>query len=81
VASAARPRSDYDPERLLAGHLLRHITFGPTENEIAAGLRVGRASYVAEQLDPSRIDDPRVAPPYLQPFDPRDAGSYESLVT
>jgi uncharacterized protein (DUF1800 family) len=48
---------DYDQQRLLAGHLLRRIGFGPNPAEMKRLLKVGAAAYLDEQLDPARIDD------------------------
>lgn len=47
----------YDPQRLLAGHLLRRIGFGPTPAELQRVLAMGRQAYVDQQLDPQSIDD------------------------
>ena len=53
-AKAARR---YDEQRLLAGHLLRRIGFGPNAQEMAAVLRLGHQAYVEQQLDPKSIND------------------------
>lgn len=47
----------YDRDRLIAGHLLRRIGFGPTEADIERVLRLGVGGYVDEQLAPETIDD------------------------
>ena len=52
-ASAESPREQY----LRAGHLLRHLGFGPNRREIHAVLRLGEAAYIEQQLDPPSIDD------------------------
>jgi hypothetical protein len=49
--SPAPLAAPYDAERLLAGHLLRRISFGPTPAEVARVLRLGRARYVEQQLN------------------------------
>src|SRR5262249_935478 len=51
--------SDYDPQRLLAGHLLRRIGFGPDKREMKTVLKMGINAYIDMQLDPSSIDDTR----------------------
>jgi uncharacterized protein (DUF1800 family) len=48
---------DYDPQRLLAGHLLRRIGFGPNAAEVNRVLQIGTTAYIDEQLNPQRIDD------------------------
>jgi uncharacterized protein (DUF1800 family) len=58
VALAQPPKSrDYDQQRLLAGHLLRRIGFGPNRTEMARVLQIGQTAYIDEQLDPRSIDD------------------------
>ncbi len=47
----------YDPQRLLAGHLLRRIGFGPTPAEVTAAARRGLARTVDAQLAWGGIDD------------------------
>jgi hypothetical protein len=47
----------YDAERLLAGHLLRRISFGPTPAEVTRVLRMGRARYIDWQLNYPGIND------------------------
>lgn len=49
--------ADYSRDRLLAGHLIRRIGFGPTPAEVARVLQIGREAYVDEQLSPGSIDD------------------------
>jgi uncharacterized protein (DUF1800 family) len=49
--------ADYDRQRLLAGHLLRRIGFGPNPAELKRVLQIGTTAYVDEQLDPTKIDD------------------------
>ena len=56
-AAAAKAARDYDPQRLLAGHLLRRIGFGPTPKEVDNVLKVGMTTYIEQQLDPAKIDD------------------------
>jgi uncharacterized protein (DUF1800 family) len=53
VAHGASPREQY----VGAGHLLRHLGFGPNRREIHAVLRVGEAAYIEQQLAPDSIDD------------------------
>jgi uncharacterized protein (DUF1800 family) len=47
----------YDQQRLLAGHLLRRIGFGPNAQELSAVLSQGWDAYINSQLNPSTIDD------------------------
>jgi uncharacterized protein (DUF1800 family) len=58
-AFAAAPISPevFDPARLLAGHLLRRITFGPVPTEVTAATKRGLARYVDLQLNYGAIDD------------------------
>jgi len=44
-------------QRLLAGHLLRRIGFGPDRREMHEVLRLGRAAYLEQQLHPDTVDD------------------------
>ncbi len=55
-ASGSKLR-DYDPQRLLAGHLLRRIGFGPNPADMKHVLDIGTAAYIDEQLEPNRIND------------------------
>lgn len=47
----------YDRNRLLAGHLLRRIGFGPTRKEMKTVLKKGIPAYLEQQLNPQAIDD------------------------
>jgi uncharacterized protein (DUF1800 family) len=47
---AAAAAAGYDERRLLAGHLLRHATFGPTRAEVDQVVRMGPARWVDSQL-------------------------------
>ncbi len=53
----ARAATAYDRDRLVAGHLLRRVGFGPTEADIERVLRLGVGGYLDEQLAPETIDD------------------------
>jgi uncharacterized protein (DUF1800 family) len=53
-AKAARA---YDEQRLLAGHLLRRIGFGPNEQEMEKVLEMGYQAYIDQQLNPRSIND------------------------
>jgi len=57
LPKAAQSPQDYDPQRLLAGHVLRRIGFGPNPAEMSRILQIGTTAYIEEQLNPSRIDD------------------------
>jgi len=57
AAAPAAAVGDYDRERLLAGHLLRRISFGPTPAELTRVLKMGRVRYIDWQLNPARIKD------------------------
>ena len=61
-AQAVTPREQV----LRAGHLLRHLGFGPNRRELHAVLRVGVAAYVEQQLAPDAIDD-RIGERRFQP--------------
>lgn len=56
-ASDSNKLSDYDPARLLAGHVLRRAGFGPSPKDMDTVLRLGFNGYVEQQLNPSQIDD------------------------
>lgn len=47
----------YDPERLIAGHLLRRLGFGPTKKELKAATKMGVNAYVNQQLNYQSIND------------------------
>jgi len=69
--SAGRPalqslREQRAEQRLLAGHLLRRLGFGPNRREMHEVLRIGRAAYTERQLHPEQIDD-RVGERYFHP--------------
>jgi uncharacterized protein (DUF1800 family) len=63
---AAKTTAPYDQERLLAGHLLRRLGFGPNAAEMKRVLKVGRTAYLDEQLNPSRIDDSAAEAKYFR---------------
>jgi uncharacterized protein (DUF1800 family) len=80
LAAAAPPpprAPHYDPQRRLAGHLLRRTGFGPTDREVDAVLAKGFAAYVDEQLDPDRIDDSAAAALYEPVLARFNAATYE----
>jgi uncharacterized protein (DUF1800 family) len=47
----------YDQQRLLAGHLLRRIGFGPTPADVDSVLSLGQSAYIEQQLNPSQVND------------------------
>jgi uncharacterized protein (DUF1800 family) len=47
----------YDQDRLLAGHLLRRIGFGPNKTEMKKVLKSGYTKYLDKQLNPAKIND------------------------
>ncbi len=47
----------YAEDRLLAGHLLRRLGFGPNQQEMNAVLSMGIPAYIEMQLNPASIDD------------------------
>lgn len=51
---------NYDPKRLMAGHLLRRLGFGPNAQEMNAVLQLGIPAYIELQLNPAQINDSRV---------------------
>jgi uncharacterized protein (DUF1800 family) len=66
----------YDPQRLMAGHLLRRIGFGPTKKELKSAMKMGIANYVNQQLNPNSINDskatsklPRVPKDIFEDYD------------
>jgi uncharacterized protein (DUF1800 family) len=44
-------------QRVLAGHLLRRIGFGPSRRDMHEVLRIGPAAYLEQQLHPETLDD------------------------
>jgi uncharacterized protein (DUF1800 family) len=66
-STAKRP---YDQQRLLAGHLLRRVGFGPTPAELQRVLAMGRQAYVDEQLTPQSIDDSEAEARFFPVDDP-----------
>ncbi len=79
TAVASGPSAAYDPQRLLAGHLLRRIGFGPTQSEVSKVLAAGIPAYVEQQLDPASVDDSGLeAKIPSQPSDPYD--SYRRII-
>lgn len=50
-------REERVQQRLMDGHLLRRLGFGPDRREMHEVLRIGRAAYTELQLNPERIDD------------------------
>ncbi|MGH7787484.1 MAG: DUF1800 domain-containing protein, partial [Candidatus Binatia bacterium] len=50
-------RAARERQRVLAGHLLRRLGFGPTRREMHDVLHRGTAAYVEQQLYPDQIDD------------------------
>ena len=61
-AQAVPPREQV----LRAGHLLRHLGFGPNRREMHAVLRMGETAYLEQQLQPDTIDD-RIGERRFQP--------------
>lgn len=60
-SQAVRPQEaatiQYDQDRLIAGHVLRRLGFGPAPSEMNAILQMGPAAYINQQLNPLSIDD------------------------
>jgi uncharacterized protein (DUF1800 family) len=50
-------REERAQQRLMDGHLLRRLGFGPNRREMHEVMRIGRAAYTELQLHPERIDD------------------------
>jgi uncharacterized protein (DUF1800 family) len=68
----------YDQQRLLAGHLLRRIGFGPNTQELSAVLSQGWDAYINSQLNPSTIDDSAAQAKFAPvPTDPNDLYGYQ----
>jgi uncharacterized protein (DUF1800 family) len=57
IATLNNSAANYSEDRLLAGHLLRRLGFGPNQQEMNAVLSMGIPAYIELQLNPSRIDD------------------------
>jgi uncharacterized protein (DUF1800 family) len=58
TANAARTlREERAEQRLLAGHLLRRLGFGPARRDMQEILRSGRDAYLELQLHPERVDN------------------------
>lgn len=74
-AAKTGPSSAYDRDRLLAGHLLRRVGFGPSPADMEAVIRMGRAAYIEQQLDPASVDDSATEArlPRVELLDPDDA--------
>lgn len=47
----------YTQERIIAGHLLRRMGFGPTREDVNRILAMGATAYIDEQLNPDAIND------------------------
>ncbi len=68
----------YDQQRLLAGHLLRRIGFGPNTQELSAVLSQGWDAYINSQLNPSSIDDSAAQAKFAPvPTDANDSYGYQ----
>ena len=48
---------NYAEDKLLAGHVLRRLGFGPNPQELNAVLSMGIPAYIELQLNPNKIDD------------------------
>lgn len=55
--AASRGAQDYDQQRLIAGHMLRRMGFGPSPKDLDTVLRMGPSAYIEQQLNPGSIDD------------------------
>jgi uncharacterized protein (DUF1800 family) len=75
TSAVAKSTAAYDEQRLLAGHLLRRIGFGPNQQEMDAVLSMGMNAYIEMQLNPESIDDSE-AEQFFVP-EPRDPESME----
>jgi uncharacterized protein (DUF1800 family) len=68
----------YDQQRLLAGHLLRRIGFGPNAQEVSAVLSQGWDAYINSQLNPATIDDSAAEAKFAPvPTEPSDLFAYQ----
>lgn len=54
---SSKVATTYDPQKILAGHLLRRIGFGPDKKEMKKVLAMGLDAYINMQLNPNSIDD------------------------
>lgn len=68
-----------DQQRLLAGHLLRRLGFGPSRRDMHEVLRLGNAAYIEEQLNPQTIDDRLGERRFHPPPQPTDDGDVWQL--
>jgi uncharacterized protein (DUF1800 family) len=65
----------YDQQKLLAGHLLRHIGFGPSPTDVSAVLSQGWDAYINTQLNPpAQVDSATAAKFGAPPSNPNDTG-------
>lgn len=55
--ASTEKKKPYDQQRLMAGHLLRRMGFGPSREDMAHVLEIGRDAYIEEQLNPQLVDD------------------------
>jgi uncharacterized protein (DUF1800 family) len=72
MLAAPEAVSTYDPNRLLAAHLLRRAGFGPTFKDLKKVAKNGAASrlnWINSQLNPSSIDDSNLTTrlPHIDP--------------
>lgn len=67
----AQSTGDYDQNRIMAGHLLRRIGFGPNRAEMEQVLALGMTAYIEQQLHPASIQEALTLP--NPPTDFRDA--------
>lgn len=59
----AQMTAAYDQDRLMAGHLLRRIGFGPNRAEMDRVSKMGISTYIDEQLHPDSIQEKLPLPP------------------
>jgi uncharacterized protein (DUF1800 family) len=74
TAAFAQLRAERDQQRLLAGHLLRRLGFGPNHREMHEVLRLGLTAYTDQQLQPDQIDDRVAALSFRPEPGPQDDG-------
>ncbi len=82
ILAYAMPKSttqSYAEDRLLAGHVLRRLGFGPNPQEMNAVLSMGIPAYIEMQLNPASINDSNAIKKLPDP--PRDFyADYEWLM-
>ncbi|MDX2169025.1 MAG: DUF1800 domain-containing protein [Deltaproteobacteria bacterium] len=75
----ATVRATRTEQRVLAGHLLRRLGFGPSRRDMHEALRLGPGAYLEQQLHPESIDDRLGERRFRPPPGPSDDGDVWQL--